>query len=151
MDKVELRRALVDETPQIAEVFLAARRGLMLGVPMVHPDEDAVRWIRDVLFHETEIWVGVVDGRIAAMMSLAPGWVEHLYVGPSAQSAGIGHKLLELAKRSPQAANGLTLWTFQVNAGARRFYERHGFVAVELTDGSGNEERTPDVRYEWRR
>jgi hypothetical protein len=34
-----------------------------------------------------------------------------------------------------------------VNAGARRFYEREGFVAVDSTDGHGNEERAPDVRY----
>jgi hypothetical protein len=33
---------------------------------------------------------------------------------------------------------------------ARRFYERHGFVAVEHTDGAGNEEREPDVRFLWR-
>ena len=36
----------------------------------------------------------------------------------------------------------------QRNAGARRFYERNSFVAVEFTDGNGNEEREPDVRYE---
>ena len=41
------------------------------------------------------------------------------------------------------------LWTFQSNHGARRFYERHGFVAVQHTDGD-NEEGAPDVRYEWR-
>ncbi len=29
----------------------------------------------------------------------------------------------------------------------QRFDERHGFVEVERTDGSGNEERAPDVRY----
>ena len=45
--------------------------------------------------------------------------------------------------------DGLELWTFQVNVGARRFYERHGFRAVELTDGSANEEHEPDVRYVW--
>ena len=28
-------------------------------------------------------------------------------------------------------------------------YERHGFVAEEFTDGHGNEERTPDIRFRW--
>ena len=46
--------------------------------------------------------------------------------------------------------DGFQFWVFQENERARRFYEAHGAVAVELTDGSGNEERTPDVRYEWR-
>ena len=45
--------------------------------------------------------------------------------------------------------DGFSLWTFQQNLRARRFYERHGFVAVEETDGLGNEERAPDVRYLW--
>ena len=55
---------------------------------------------------------------------------------------------MALAKeRSP---GGLGLWTFQVNKPAHRFYERHGFAVVRYTDGSDNEEREPDVRYEWR-
>jgi hypothetical protein len=45
--------------------------------------------------------------------------------------------------------SGLQLWTFQINRRAQQFYERHGFAAVEWTDGSANEEREPDVRYMW--
>jgi hypothetical protein len=30
-----------------------------------------------------------------------------------------------------------------------RFYERHGFVEAERTDGRRNEERAPDIRYVW--
>jgi hypothetical protein len=40
------------------------------------------------------------------------------------------------------------VYTFQANSGARRFYERHGFAAIQLTDGQGNEEHCPDVLYE---
>lgn len=87
-------------------------------------------------------------GRVVADMVLAPGWIEHLYVAPDRLGTGIGRRLVDFAKeRQP---DGLTLWTFQVNARARRFYERNGFVAVEFGGGSGNEERQPDVRYEWR-
>lgn len=50
-------------------------------------------------------------------------------------------------KRHP---DGLQLWTFQVNGPAQRFYERHGFIAVERTDGSGDEQHEPDIRYVWR-
>jgi hypothetical protein len=32
--------------------------------------------------------------------------------------------------------------------GARRFYERYGFVPIEWSDGSRNEERCPDILYE---
>ena len=34
---------------------------------------------------------------------------------------------------------------------ARRFYEARGFRAIRFTDGAGNEEKTPDVRYRWER
>jgi GNAT superfamily N-acetyltransferase len=83
---------------------------------------------------------------VVAVMALTPGHLEQLYVAPDRLGGGIGRRLVDLAKeRSP---SGLSLWTFQVNDRARRFYERNGFVAVELTDGS-NEEGQPDVRYEW--
>ena len=32
---------------------------------------------------------------------------------------------------------------------ARAFYARHGLVELERTDGSGNEERAPDLRMAW--
>jgi len=54
---------------------------------------------------------------------------------------------VQLAKE--RLAGGIELWTFQVNEAAARFYERHGFVAAERTDGAGNEERSPDIRYTW--
>jgi len=53
-----------------------------------------------------------------------------------------------VAKR--ERPDGLRLWTFASNTGAQRFYERHGLRLVEETDGSRNEERTPDALYEWR-
>jgi hypothetical protein len=45
---------------------------------------------------------------------------------------------------------GLELWVFQRNDAAREFYARHGFIELRRTDGSGNEEREPDVRLAWR-
>ena len=81
-----------------------------------------------------------------ALLVLTDDWVDQLYVDPDRTGAGVGCRLLGVAKeRRPQ---GLQLWTFRANHGARRFYERHGFIAVETTDGD-NEERAPDARYEW--
>ncbi len=42
----------------------------------------------------------------------------------------------------------LRLYTFQPHTRARKFYEHHGFVAIEFTDGRSNEEGVPDVLYE---
>ncbi len=54
------------------------------------------------------------------------------------------------ATASDAGPHGLQLCTLQSNTGAHRFYEGHGFVAVERTDGRNNQEQAPDVRYEWR-
>jgi GNAT superfamily N-acetyltransferase len=98
---------------------------------------------------QSACWVADDDGRVVAMMVLTPGWVDQLYVAPDQIGMGLGRRLLDLAKREA-SKDGLQLWTFQVNDRARRFYERNGFTAAETTDGSGNEEREPDVRYVWR-
>lgn len=95
-----------------------------------------------------DVWVWEEDGAILGFMVLRPDELFLLYLEPTATGRGIGTRLLEHAKR--ERPDGFTLWTFQQNGGARRFYERHGLEAVELTDGSGNEERTPDVRYAWK-
>jgi len=111
------------------------------------PDED--RWFyRERMFATCALW-GAFDGEaMSGVIAFHDDWIEQLYVLPAAQGRGIGGALLEIAQ---QGADRLQLWTFRRNAGARRFYEARGFVQVEETDGSRNEEREPDVRYLWTR
>ena len=90
----------------------------------------------------------IIEACIAGLACWHDGWLEQLYVDPAHHNKGAGTELLERVMR--EHGQGFQLWTFQANAGARRFYERHGFVLVELTDGTLNEEKTPDARYEWR-
>jgi len=71
----------------------------------------------------------------------------HLYVDLTDQKRGVGSSLLEHVKGL--RPKRLELWVFQKNEGARRFYERHGFRLVRLTDGAGNMEQEPDALYEW--
>ncbi len=141
-----IRDATFDEVDDIARVFLSARLAILDIVPMVHAHDTVPGFIRR-LMREGRVVVAIMEERIAAMMALAPGWIEALYVDPAFWNRGLGTALLSHANRSPEAAKGLALWTFQANARARRFYEQHGFQAVAFTDGDGNEEKTPDVRY----
>jgi GNAT superfamily N-acetyltransferase len=84
---------------------------------------------------------------VVGFIALEGSYVEHLYVAPAHQGIGIGDALLQKAKEL--RPGGLLLWTFERNHRARTFYEKRGFVAIEFADGSRNEERTPDVRYQW--
>lgn len=147
-DKLTLRRARASDAPAVADVWLRSYRAALPTVRLAHPDEEVRAWIRDVLLPEHETWVAVAGTAVVGLMALADGWIDQLYLDPSWRGRGIGDRFVELAKR--RYPDGLQLWTFQVNAPAQRFYERHGFVAVERTDGAGNEEHEPDVRYEWR-
>jgi GNAT superfamily N-acetyltransferase len=144
---IVIRRATAADTDAVGDVFLASFHATY-AFPLAHTDEEVRGWIRDDLVARQETWVALVAGRIVGLMAVAPGTLDQLYVAPDRLGAGIGRRLLDLAKeRSP---GGLILYTFQVNDRARRFYERNGFVVDALGDGSGNEEGQPDVRYRWR-
>ena len=113
------------------------------------PKEDEAYW-RTHLLNTATVLGAVSQGRLAGVIAHGGGWVEQLYVLPAFQNRGIGSALLGRAKAAAEAGE-LRLWTFHANHPARRFYEAHGFAAEKETDGSGNEEREPDVLYLWRR
>jgi putative acetyltransferase len=104
-------------------------------------------FFRDRVFAECEIW-GAVDAAVIGIIAFRKGWIDQLYILPDRQGQGAGGALLAIAKA---AYGDLQLWTFQRNAGARRFYEKHGFLATLETDGSRNDEREPDMLYRWQR
>ncbi|WEP00378.1 GNAT family N-acetyltransferase [Streptomyces sp. FXJ1.172] len=146
---VVLRRAVGADARSAADVWLRSFAAALPGVVRPHSDDDVRDYFRDVVVPSRETWVAqAADGGIVGVMVLHEEELSQLYLDPAWRGRGIGDRFVALAKeRSP---GGLALWTFQVNKPAHRFYERHGFTAVEFTDGSGNEEREPDVRYVWR-
>jgi len=73
-------------------------------------------------------------------------WINQLYVEAENVGKGYGSQLLERALS--ELKKPIRLYTFQENRGARRFYERNGFRAVQFSGGSENEEKCPDVLYE---
>jgi GNAT superfamily N-acetyltransferase len=147
MDGIELRRARRDDAGAISDVYLASFRATY-DFPGAHTDQEVRDWHRDVVLPTQEVWVAVAGRLLVALMALSSEMLDQLYVAPGWTGRGVGSALLTLAKARRPA--GLDLYTFQVNAGARRFYERHGFEVVASGDGSGNEERQPDLRYSWR-
>ncbi|KFI07121.1 GNAT family N-acetyltransferase [Massilia sp. BSC265] len=68
------------------------------------------------------------DGGVAGFYSLYGDALAALFVDPDRQGAGIGSLLLADAKNH---RSGLELAVYSANHAARRFYERHGFIAVD--------------------
>jgi GNAT superfamily N-acetyltransferase len=146
-----IRRASAADADAVADVFIRSFHAAMPTIRLTHADEEVRDWFATVVVPDTsrETWVAVAsDASITGMMVLGTDMLEHLYLLPEARGAGLGDRLIEAAKARRPA--GLDLYAFQVNLPARRFYQRHGFRAVEFGDGSGNQEHEPDVRYAWR-
>jgi len=133
----------------LGDLYVRARRAAVPAIPpSVHADDDVRRWFTEVVVPERETWLAEDDGAIVGLMVLLGEWVDQLYVAPDRLGEGLGTRFVDLAKQ--RRPDGLELWTFESNTRAHTFYERHGFVLVERTDGADNEERSPDRRYVWR-
>jgi GNAT superfamily N-acetyltransferase len=150
--RTALRRGGPPDAEAVADLYLRARRAALAAKtipPLVHSDTDVRRWVTEVLIVDCETWLAEVTGEgVVAFLALQGDWIDQLYVAPRFTGRGIGGQLLEMAKR--ERPDGLRLWTFASNLGAQRFYARHGFIEVQRTDGSGNEERSPDIQYAYR-
>ncbi|WP_406830756.1 GNAT family N-acetyltransferase [Pedococcus sp. KACC 23699] len=145
---VSIRPGTAADAAGIADLFWQVRTESTPRIPMiVHPRESILPFVEHVLLGQGEVWVAEADGRLVGFLALAePDELGHLYIADDHTGRGLGSLFLEVAKERFPA--GLQLWAFQSNTGALRFYERHGFVAVEWTDGD-NEEGAPDVRMVW--
>jgi len=146
-DEVVLRRATSADSAALADIWLRSYGAALPTVRRAHTDDEVRGWIRDVVVPTRETWVADAGGDVVGLLVLGPGEIDQLYLDPDWRGRGLGDRFVGLAQQL--FPSGLSLWCFQVNEAACRFYERHGFVAVERTDGSGNEEREPDVRYVW--
>jgi len=148
---ITLRPADPNDAPRVADVLIASRRTFLAYAPLAHSEPDVRAWVRDRLIPGGGVTVAEREGVVVALMAVSHGdtWrsIDQMYVDPAWTGRGIGGRLLAHALATLRPP--VRLWTFQANAGARRFYERYGFRAVRFTDGATNEERCPDVLYEW--
>ena len=105
---------------------------------------------QDLIFVRQLIATRVVrmEASGAGFLARQDGELDALYLAPHARGKGLGKALLDEAKAAEEM---LTLWAFQANVGARRFYAREGFVEAFMTNGDGNVEGLKDVRLVWER
>lgn len=135
-----IRRATADDVAEIVAIFEPSF-ALLDFLPTLHTHEEHVAFFGGCV-RDSETYI-----LSRGFAILDRDWLTHLYVHPDEIGTGVGQALFEHVQTL--RPDGFQFWVFQQNERARSFYEAHGAVAVELTDGSGNEEKTPDVRYRW--
>ena len=145
-----LRAAVLEDKDAVATVLLRSRQAFLPYATTSHEPHQVLDWVTQHLIPAGRVTVAVEDEKVVAVLAVSENectaWVDQLYVLPGHENQGHGTRLLQLAHQSLKRP--IRLFTFQQNVGARRFYERHGYKVVALSDGANNEEKCPDVLYE---
>jgi putative acetyltransferase len=141
-----LRQLGLEDMDRAAGVHRASLDYALPALAGLHTAEEDRWFFRERMFATCQLWGYFDSQELVGIIAFRDGWVDQLYVLPSSQRCGVGTALLAIAQsRFPS----LSLWTFQRNKAARRFYEKQGFTRVKETDGSANEEKEPDAMYRW--
>ncbi len=146
---VKIQRVLSsDDAAEIARLFRHSRQSALPYLPTLHTTHEDLHYIRDQVLPNNDVFAArEISGKIIGFIAFDKEWINHLYVSPEFVRRGIGLRLLNIAKAQNTK---LRLWTFQKNELAKQFYSKHGFNVIAETDGVDNEEKEPDVLFEWR-
>lgn len=139
-----LRLARPEDAGAIARVHRSAMRVSLSFLPELHTAEEDLWFMQTRFMVTNEVWVAEEGGEVVGYIGFHEGWIDHLYIDPDHQGRGLGPALLDKALED---GGERRLWTFQENLRAKAFYEKRGFQPETFTDGSDNEEKTPDVLY----
>lgn len=123
------------------------------------PEERLARWQARLTEASTTTWVWDQDGTVVGYVTIgaardddadaSTGELHAIYVDPPAQGAGVGSRLLAAAVDAlrAQGFTRATLWTFEANGLARRFYARRAW-SVDPSGAAQEDWWAPAIRYE---
>lgn len=107
MKEAVLRPASVADAEQVAAVYLAARAAFLTFAPIVHSEAEVRDWVARVLIPGGGVTVAIGRGSIGPIVGMMVvsrqhgiGWIDQLYLLPSAVGHGLGTRLVEHAKKS---------------------------------------------------
>jgi len=147
---MHLRKAKVVDVEIVVQILNTSRLEYLPYAKSPHSLDGIRQWVGGHLIPSCGVVIAQLDGEdvgvLATSVSDGIGWIDQLYLAPGSVGQGVGVELLNHALSF--LPGPVRLWTFQENARAIRFYEHHGFKAIEYTNGENNEEKCPDILYE---
>lgn len=117
-----------------------------IGQKEIHSFENHMNFLNHILAEQYQIDLALIDHNVVGMIAYNDSEISQLYIHLDYQGIGIGKTLLNKVKE--QSSGRLTLYTFEVNENAQRFYVKNGFKIISR--GFENEENLPDIQYEWK-
>lgn len=101
------------------------------------------------LLETDSAWVAEKDSCVVGFCVREEDNITGLYVAREARSCGVGKRLLDLAKAD---RDWITVWAYEKNTRARKFYRREGLVEVsrEMENYDGGVSLV-DVEHRWTR
>ena len=118
-----------------------------LCIKEAHSLSDQKRFLNEVLVKNNEVYIALKNEKVVGMIAFNEAEVNQLYIHNDFQDRGIGKQLLDIAKNKSKGT--LTLFTFDINRKAQRFYEKNGFKIIGRN--YENEEKLDDIKYEWKK
>jgi GNAT superfamily N-acetyltransferase len=116
-----------------------------VGVLEPHSVEQQRSYFLGSVVPKNRVLVALDQGCVVGFIAASEGRIDQLYVHLDYQGIGIGTRLIQWAKEN--SLGHLSVFTFERNLRAQRFYESRGFKVA----ARGFEEswQLPDIRYEW--
>lgn len=122
-----------------------ASKELAIGQKELHSFKEHLYFLNHILPEQYLIELALMNEKVVGMIAYNDSEISQLYIHVDYQGNGIGQALLNKAK--VQSSGKLSLYTFEINKTAQRFYEKNGFKIIDR--GHSNEEKLPDIKYEW--
>ena len=116
-----------------------------VGVIDPHPLSEQREYFLAQVLPQHRVTLAVRESQLVGFVAASEESVSQLHVQVGLHRQGIGSALLALSKA--RSRGSLWLYAFTRNVRACRFYEKHGFLAVER--GFEPNWQLEDVKYSW--
>ncbi|MEM9629575.1 MAG: GNAT family N-acetyltransferase [Pseudomonadota bacterium] len=108
--------------------------------------ERLVEWWSGCLHNVETSWVGEKNGEVVGFCVREDDNITGLYVSREARGYGVGKGLLDMAKEDRE---WITVWAYEQNPRARKFYRREGCVEISRQIEEGT--NLIDIEHRWTR
>ncbi|MCT4608507.1 MAG: GNAT family N-acetyltransferase [Pelagimonas sp.] len=125
----QLRHALDTEGPALADLRVAAMRPSLEAVGRFDPTRARARFLSGFTPQNTHVIAhgDELMGFFVLRETETDIWLDHLYVSPKTQGAGVGRFVMDYVQKQARGAGKPVRLMALIGSAANGFYQSHGF------------------------